>query len=82
MRRIISVLAVAALLAAMLMASALPVFADPLPKQEVCHQGVDEETGETTFETIEVSGNAVDTHLAHGDTLGPCPEPEPEPEPV
>jgi hypothetical protein len=74
MRRIFSVLAVAALLAAMLVATALPAFADPLPKVTVCH--LSEEEG--TYEAIEVSGNAVDTHLAHGDFVvvdetTPCP---------
>ena len=72
MRRIFSVLAVAALLAAMLVATALPTFADPLPKETVCHL-----SEEGTYEEIEVSGNAVDAHLAHGDFLvtpeTPCP---------
>ena len=72
MRRIFSVLAVAALLAAMLVATALPAFADPLPKVTVCHL-----SEEGTYEAIEVSGNAADTHQAHGDFLvtpeTPCP---------
>jgi hypothetical protein len=78
MRRIFSVLAVAALLAAMLVATALPAFADPLPKVTVCHL-----SEEGTYEAIEVSGNALDAHIAHGDTLvtetTPCP-PLPPPE--
>jgi hypothetical protein len=78
MRRIFSVLAVAALLAAMLVATMLPAFADPLPKVSVCHL-----SEEGTYEQIEVSGNALDTHLAHGDFLvtleTPCP-PLPPPE--
>jgi hypothetical protein len=73
MRRIFSVLAVAALLAAMLVATALPAFADPLPKVTVCHL-----SEEGTYEAIEVSGNSVDSHLAHGDFIvvdetTPCP---------
>jgi hypothetical protein len=73
MRRIFAVLAVAVLLAAMLVATALPAFADPLPKVAVCHLG-----GDGTYEEIVVSGNALDTHLAHeGDFLvtpeTPCP---------
>ena len=35
--------------------------------------------------TIEISKSALEEHLAHGDTIGPCedePEPEPEPEDV
>ena len=63
MRRIFSVLAVAALLAAMLVATALPAFAAPELKVTVCH--LSEEEG--TYQAIEVSGNALDTHLAHGD---------------
>jgi hypothetical protein len=78
MRRIFSVLAVAALLAAMLVATALPAFADPLPKVTVCHL-----SEEGTYEEIEVSGNAADTHFAHGDfpvtPETPCP-PLPPPE--
>jgi hypothetical protein len=67
MRRIISVLAVAALLAAMLVATALPAFAVAEPKVPVCHQN-----GNGTFEQIEVGASAVGAHLAHGDTLGTC----------
>ena len=33
----------------------------------MCHNG----------QTIEVAESAKQTHLDHGDTLGPCPEPEP-----
>lgn len=34
-------------------------------KVTLCHEG----------QTIEVAPAAVAAHLAHGDTLGPCPEP-------
>jgi hypothetical protein len=70
----ISVLAVAALLAAMMVATMLPAFAAPEDKVTVCH--LSEEEG--TYEAIEVSGNALDAHLAHGDFIvvdetTPCP---------
>jgi hypothetical protein len=78
MRRIFSVLAVAALLAAMWVATALPAFADPLPKVTVCHL-----SEEGTYEEIEVSENALAAHVAHGDLPvteeTPCP-PLPPPE--
>jgi hypothetical protein len=79
MRRIISVVAVAALLAAMMVATMLPAFAVPSEKVAICHL-----SEEGTYEEIEVSGNAADTHLAHeGDFLvtpePPCP-PLPPPE--
>jgi hypothetical protein len=78
MRRIISVLAVVTLMAAMMVATMLPAFAVPLEKVTVCHL-----SEEGTYEAIEVSGNAADTHQAHGDFIvtpeTPCP-PLPPPE--
>lgn len=38
-------------------------------KVEVCHNSYNPHT-------IEISGNALEAHLAHGDTLGACEEPE------
>jgi hypothetical protein len=40
-------------------------------KVTICHH-----TGskKNPFVTITVSENALDAHLAHGDTIGPCPE--------
>ena len=43
----------------------------PAPKVDVCHR-----TGDGEFHLINVSGNALDAHLAHGDALaepGPVP---------
>jgi hypothetical protein len=79
MRRIISVVAVAALLAAMMVATMLPAFAVPSEKVAICHL-----SEEGTYEAIEVSENALAAHIAHGDTLlvtetAPCP-PLPPPE--
>jgi hypothetical protein len=68
MRRIISVLAVVTLMAAMMVATMLPAFAVSEPKVPVCHQN-----GNGTFEQIDVGASAVDAHLAHGDLLGICP---------
>ena len=73
MRRIISVVAVVTLMAAMMVATMLPAFAAPLEKVTVCHL-----SEEGTYEAIEVSGNSVDAHLAHGDFIvvdetTPCP---------
>ena len=39
---------------------------DPQDRVTICH----EPSGE--YETIQVNGNAVAAHLAHGDTQGPC----------
>ncbi len=42
-------------------------------KVTICHKsGTDQQT-------ITISADALDAHLAHGDTLGPCPEDTPEP---
>ena len=43
--------------------------AAPAEKVEVCHYPADQAENP---HTITVSGNAVDAHLAHGDTLGVC----------
>jgi len=42
----------------------------------ICHR-----TGNGNSHTITVSCNALPAHLAHGDTLGPCPQPTPRPRP-
>ena len=42
----------------------------PKQKVQICH--FDEESG--TYETLNVNGNALAAHLAHGDTEGPCNE--------
>jgi hypothetical protein len=74
MRRILSVLAVAALLAAIMVASMLPAFAVSEPKAAICHQN-----GNGTYEEIEVGASAADTHVPghEGDflvtELTPCP---------
>jgi hypothetical protein len=73
MRRIISVVAVVTLMAAMMVATMLPAFAVSEPKVTVCHQN-----GNGTYEAIEVGASAADTHVAHGDFVvvdetTPCP---------
>jgi len=71
----IAVIAALGILATAFTTATTAAFADPAPKVTICHVGEDEETGEITFNTITVSGNAVDKHIEnHGDTLGPCPE--------
>ncbi len=72
MRRILLVLAAAALMAMMMAAMAAPAFARPAdnPKVTMCHHPDDT----TNFRGISVSVNAVQPHLQHGDFLGASKE--------
>jgi hypothetical protein len=62
-------LIIASAVAGALLASALPVFAAPLPKVDICHVPPG---NPANAHTITVSENAVPAHLAHGDYLGAC----------
>lgn len=60
-----------ALLAVLFVAVVMNVGAEPADRVVVCHQSIDEETGEETDHYIEINGNALPAHLAHGDFLAP-----------
>ncbi|MCI5210881.1 MAG: hypothetical protein D3910_19320, partial [Candidatus Electrothrix sp. ATG2] len=50
------------------MLALLPVLASATGKIRLCHKG----------KTITVSESAIQKHLNHGDTIGPCSQSEPE----
>lgn len=51
-------------------------FAAPPPKVEICHK-----PGTPAEKSLEVPSTAVQGHLDHGDTTGPCEPPPPPPQP-
>lgn len=57
--------------AIMLIVSTGTVLAKPDKKITICHN-----TGSQTV-TLDINENALDAHLAHGDTTGPCQSPIP-----
>lgn len=58
-------IALVALMVLSAIAAPFAMSAAELDKADVCHKG----------KVINVSGNAVAAHLAHGDTAGVCPAP-------
>lgn len=62
-------LIIASAVAAVMLASALPVFAGPAPKVDICHVPPG---NPANAHTITVSENAIPAHLAHGDDRGAC----------
>ena len=79
-RRLLASLAATAILTGVFMASSVvssdsPAAANPPePKVTLCHElpGVPTYGYSFNLRNIEVAPAAVDTHLARGDTLGPC----------
>jgi ABC-type sugar transport system substrate-binding protein len=74
--RFASAFAVAVVSATVLVAVATPKPKEPAAqqyeeKETICHHTGSQRNPTVT---IVVSGNAVLAHLAHGDTLGPCPD--------
>jgi ABC-type sugar transport system substrate-binding protein len=74
--RFASALAVASVSATALVTVATPKPTDPAAqqydkKETICHHTGSQRNPTVT---IVVSGNAVPAHLAHGDTLGACPD--------
>lgn len=59
------------LFAILFFAISVSVVAEPADKVVVCHQSIDEETGEETDHYISINENALPAHLAHGDFLAP-----------
>jgi hypothetical protein len=74
MKRVLLVLTTALVMVSMVVATAMPAFADDYydsNKVTICHVPPG---NPANAHTITVSGYAVPAHLAHGDYKGPCKE--------